>query len=94
MAEALQAHSGSVRVIGHTDNQPIRWSPRFPSNWHLSQERARAVMSLLKERSRAPERFSYEGRADTEPLGSNNTAAERALNRRVEIMLSGFQGGG
>lgn len=86
VAQALDALPGQVRVIGHTDNQPIR-SARFPSNWHLSQERASAVMALLKERARAPARYSSDGRADAEPLGPNTTAAQRALNRRVEIVL-------
>ena len=86
VAQALDALPGQVRVIGHTDNQPIR-SARFPSNWHLSQERAVAVMALLKEKARAPTRYSADGRADSEPLGSNATPAQRALNRRVEIVL-------
>jgi type VI secretion system protein ImpK len=86
VAQALDTLPGQIRVIGHTDNQPIR-SARFPSNWHLSQERAAAVMALLKESARVPARYSADGRADAEPLGPNATAAQRALNRRVEIVL-------
>lgn len=93
VAEALEAQPGQVRVIGHTDNQPIR-STRFPSNWHLSKERAQSVMALLKEKSRAPARYSADGRADAEPLGPNTTAAQRALNRRVEIVLATSPAGG
>lgn len=93
VAEALDALPGPVRVIGHTDNQPIR-STRFPSNWHLSQERARAVMTLLKEKARSPARYSADGRADAEPLGPNTTVAQRALNRRVEIVLAAPPAGG
>jgi len=92
VAEALEALPGQVRVIGHTDNQPIR-SARFPSNWHLSQERARVVMTLLKEKARAPDRYSADGRADAEPIGPNTTPAQRALNRRVEIVLSAPKAG-
>ncbi len=93
VAEALETQPGLVRVIGHTDNQPIR-SARFPSNWHLSQDRAKAVMMLLKEKSRTPARYSSDGRADAEPLGPNSTAAQRALNRRVEIVLATAPAGG
>jgi type VI secretion system protein ImpK len=93
VAEALDGMPGQVRVIGHTDNQPIR-STRFPSNWHLSQERARAVTTLMKERSRSPARYSADGRADAEPLGPNTTAAQRALNRRIEIVLTAPPAGG
>ena len=72
-------------IAGHTDNQPIR-SARFPSNWHLSQERALAVQRLLGA-SVKPERMKAEGRAESEPVAGNATPADRAKNRRVEITL-------
>jgi type VI secretion system protein ImpK len=87
IADALAQVSGSVLVTGHTDNQPIARSARFPSNWHLSEERARSVRALLVARKVAPERIRAEGRADAEPLVANDTPANRALNRRVEITL-------
>ena len=86
IAEALNAVSGHVQISGHTDNQPIR-SARFPSNWHLSQERARSVMQLLAQKVTPASRFSAEGRAEAEPVAPNDTAANRARNRRVEITL-------
>ncbi|MEO7007638.1 MAG: type VI secretion system protein TssL, long form, partial [Caldimonas sp.] len=82
---ALQATPGQILITGHTDNQPIR-SLRYPSNWHLSQERATAVKALLADTVK-PERMRAEGRADAEPVDSNATAAGRAKNRRVEITL-------
>ena len=85
IAEALNSVPGQVQVTGHTDNRPIR-SVRFPSNWHLSQERARSVLQLLAEKLPGA-RLSAEGRADAEPVDSNDTPAERARNRRVEITL-------
>ena len=85
IAEALNTVPGRVQVTGHTDNQPIR-SVRFPSNWHLSQERARSVAQLLGEKVAAA-RLSAEGRADGEPITGNDTAEGRARNRRVEIAL-------
>ena len=42
LIEKVKAAPGNVLVIGHSDNQPIR-SLRFPSNWHLSKERADSV---------------------------------------------------
>jgi len=78
-------------VTGHTDNQPIR-SLRYPSNWHLSQERAAAVKDLLASRV-PPARLKAEGRADSEPVLDNSTPANRARNRRVEITLSAAQNG-
>lgn len=86
IAEALARVGGDVLVTGHTDNTPMRTS-RFPSNWHLSEERARAVRDLIVAGGVPAERVRAEGRADGEPLVSNDTAAHRALNRRVEITL-------
>ena len=85
IADALNGVPGKVLITGHTDNQPIR-SARFPSNWHLSQERARTVRDLLASRV-APARLSAEGRADAEPIAPNDSPADRARNRRVEITL-------
>ncbi len=82
---ALNQVPGAVLIAGHTDNQPIR-SLRFPSNWHLSKERAARAKALLGSFVK-PERISAEGRADTEPLADNATAEGRARNRRVEVTL-------
>jgi type VI secretion system protein ImpK len=46
IADAIVRVGGNVLVTGHTDNTPIR-SARFPSNWHLSEERARTVRDLM-----------------------------------------------
>lgn len=86
VAAALNQVPGPVLISGHTDNQPIR-SVRFPSNWHLSKERAESVRKLLASTVK-PERLTAEGRADTEPVADNGSAESRARNRRVEIMLS------
>jgi type VI secretion system protein ImpK len=86
IAAALARVPGRVVVSGHTDNVPIR-TARFPSNWHLSQERAIAVRDLVAHSGVAAERVHAEGRADGEPLAPNDTPASRALNRRVEITL-------
>ena len=87
IADALAQVSGNVLVTGHTDSQPIARSARFPSNWHLTEERARTVRDLLVARKVAAERIRAEGRADAEPVVANDTAANRAMNRRVEITL-------
>lgn len=86
IADALAQVSGAVLVTGHTDSQPIR-SARFPSNWHLSEERARTVRDLLVARKVAADRIASEGRADGEPVVPNDTVGNRALNRRVEVTL-------
>ena len=91
IADALALAGGQVLVTGHTDSSPIR-SARFPSNWHLSQERASSVRNLLVARKVPAERVTSEGRADSEPVAGNDSAANRALNRRVEITLIALRG--
>lgn len=86
VAAALNQVQGHVLISGHSDNQPIR-TLRFPSNWHLSKERAESVRKLLATKVPAT-RLSAEGRAETEPVADNSTAEGRATNRRVEITLT------
>ena len=87
IARALARVPGRVVVLGHTDNQPLNRLGRFQSNWHLSQERAKAVARDLAGFSTDASRFTSEGRADSEPIAPNDTAEGRARNRRVEIVL-------
>lgn len=89
IGEALATLPGQVLIAGHTDSQPIR-TLRFPSNWHLSQERADVVRKALAELV-PPARLRAEGRADSEPIADNGTAEGRARNRRVEITLFNAQ---
>lgn len=86
IAAALEQLKGVVRVVGHTDDRPIR-SLRYPSNWHLSQERAAKVASLLSLDLSAPQRVESDGVGDAEPIASNESPEGRARNRRVEITL-------
>jgi type VI secretion system protein ImpK len=86
IAEALNQVGGAVLVTGYTDNTPIQ-TARFPSNWHLSQERADVVRRMLEGRLATPNRVKSEGRADAEPVAPNDTPANQARNRRVVITL-------
>lgn len=86
VAAALQQASGQIQVIGHTDSQFER-SARFPSNWELSVERARAVRDALRAMGISEARLRYDGRADTEPLAAADAGQAAAHNGRVEIVL-------
>lgn len=78
---------GQIAVAGHTDDIPIN-TPRYRSNWELSTSRATSVVhELLRSGEMPPERFVLEGYADTQPLTTNDTAGNRARNRRVEIII-------
>jgi len=86
IGKAIDQVAGRVLVVGHSDNVPIH-TIQFPSNWELSRARAVNVMNELAKQIRDPNRMSPEGRADTEPMAPNDTKANRALNRRVEIFV-------
>ena len=85
IAQALASTPGSVVITGHTDNVPIR-TLRFPSYWHLSQERAEAVRQDLAQNVPG-NRLRADGRADAEPVAENGKPAGRARNRRVVVTL-------
>jgi chemotaxis protein MotB len=78
--------SHPITVEGHTDNVPIS-SAQFPSNWELSTARATAVVRYLIRHGVGRQRLAAAGYADTHPVATNATAAGRALNRRVEIVI-------
>ncbi|NWA02520.1 DotU family type VI secretion system protein [Pseudomonas gingeri] len=87
IGDALKTVPGDVVVVGHTDNLRPSLSSRFASNFDLSTARAKTVARLLAERTGAPERYRSEGRGETEPLVANDSAANRARNRRVDITV-------
>lgn len=85
--DVLLNTEGRIAVAGHTDNVPIN-TRRYRSNWELSTSRATSVVhELLAPGDLSSERFVLEGYADTRPLVPNNSAANRAKNRRVEIIV-------
>jgi type VI secretion system protein ImpK len=85
MAAALRDTAGQVVVLGHTDSDSER-SARFPSNWELSVERARAVHDALLLFGVPTTRLRYDGRADTEPLAGGSKQAP-VHSGRIEIVL-------
>jgi type VI secretion system protein ImpK len=86
IARLLDQERGFIKVVGHTDSIPIK-SVRFPSNWHLSRERAKAVAELLKQGISKPDRLQVDGRAAEVPIAPNTTPDGRSKNRRVEILI-------
>lgn len=87
IADLVKDVPGIVRVSGHTDNQRID-SELYRSNWDLSSQRAVSVAQEMETvRGFSHQRLRVRGMADTEPLGPNDTAAQRSRNRRVEISI-------
>jgi chemotaxis protein MotB len=78
---------GKIGIEGHTDNIPVAGNG-FVSNWDLSAARALAVANEIFADTRIEQKkFEVVGRANTRPLVPNNTAANRSINRRVEIII-------
>jgi len=80
--------SGAITVSGHTDNVPIRSGGQYRSNWELSAARAASVAHELLAAGLDPARLMVSGHADTQPRVANDSPANRALNRRVDITFA------
>jgi chemotaxis protein MotB len=79
--------SNPLRVEGHTDNVPISGG-QFHNNWELSAARATAVLEQFLADGIPPRQLSMAGYADQHPIAPNTTADGRALNRRVEVVVT------
>jgi chemotaxis protein MotB len=87
IVSALARCEGDITVSGYTDDRPIT-SGRFRSNWDLSAARAVSVVhQLILEQKIDADRVMAAGHAETNPLVSNDTPENRAINRRVEIKI-------
>jgi chemotaxis protein MotB len=77
----------AIRVEGHTDDLPMR-SAVFASNWELSTARAtRVVQWLIEHAAVPPSQLSAAGYAEFRPRVPNDSAENRARNRRVDIVV-------
>lgn len=88
---ALAQETGQISVTGYTDNQPIH-TLRFPSNFELSQARARAAGAVMGQTVGDPARVMTSGMGAADPVADNATPAGRAQNRRIEIVLDHLSG--
>lgn len=87
LSEILIEMDRHIRILGHTDNVPIR-TAQFPSNWELSAGRAVMVVRIFTELYGVPiSHLSATGLADAKPIASNDTPEGRTKNRRVEIIV-------
>jgi type VI secretion system protein ImpK len=86
VAQAMNNVSGNILVVGYTDNVPMR-STRFASNYDLSLARAQSVKVQLQGHLQQPQRVTAEGRGEADPVAPNDSADNRARNRRVDITL-------
>jgi chemotaxis protein MotB len=74
-----------LEIEGHTDNVPIN-TEDFASNWELSFFRAYEVVKYyIYDRGFSPIRLTAKGFGEYRPIRPNDTAKDRAMNRRIEI---------
>jgi len=79
----------SILVEGHTDNDPYRGQSQVRDNWDLSVMRATNVVKILTTNaSLDPKRITAAGRGEFVPLVDNDGPANKAVNRRTEIILT------
>jgi outer membrane protein OmpA-like peptidoglycan-associated protein len=76
-----------IRIEGFTDSVGSN-----EHNQHLSEQRAQAVRQALIDKGIEANRIEIQGYGEEYPVATNNTAAGRQLNRRVEIIISGEDG--
>lgn len=89
LAETLKEQTfKEIRVEGHTDNIPMKGGV-YPSNWELSSARASDAVKFMISKGIDSKSIAAVGYADTHPLVANDTQANRAKNRRIEITIVG-----
>jgi len=87
LALILSDLPNDIRIEGHTDDVKIN-SVVYPSNWHLSVNRAlNTAYYLMQSESLSPEKLSIVGYSEFKPLAENISAEGRAKNRRVDIVI-------
>jgi outer membrane protein OmpA-like peptidoglycan-associated protein len=85
VAGIVSGHPGlRLAVEGHTDSVG---SDEY--NQQLSEDRGGAVRDYLTQQGMPASSVTSKGFGKTQPVASNDTAAGRQLNRRVEIVISG-----
>ncbi|MGI4759793.1 MAG: OmpA family protein [Janthinobacterium lividum] len=89
LATVLQEQKDvNVVVEGHTDNVPMRGTGAIQDNWDLSALRATDIARLLTSSGVEPSRITASGRSQYVPVAANDTAPNKALNRRTDIILT------
>jgi chemotaxis protein MotB len=87
IAEVLKSIDNTIQINGYTDNVPIGPGGIFKSNLYLSSFRADAVADYFASLGILRSRLFPAGRGDQDFIATNDTAAGRAQNRRVEIVV-------
>lgn len=88
VAAVLNRYDQSIiDVVGHADSDGAD-----DYNLNLSRQRASSVAQALVSRNVLADRLYVDGRGESAPIASNDTAEGKAQNRRVEILIRPFRG--
>lgn len=86
VAAIIKNRNYPITLNGHTDDAPARATGR-KNNWHISAERALAVLLFLAGKGVKPDRLAAFGLAGFRPMVPNTTPQHRRLNNRVEMVM-------
>jgi chemotaxis protein MotB len=90
LSTIIAANNYQIEVAGHTDNFPVS-NPAYPTNWELSAARAaRVARYLIQYGNLEPGRFTVIGHSYYQPTVANDSLANKAKNRRVEIIITRY----
>ncbi len=89
LASELGTIPYQIVVAGYSDNVPIgsELAERYPTNWELAGARSARVVAVLQEAGLHEDQLLAVSFGANDPLGSNDTPAGRAQNRRIEIRI-------
>ncbi len=78
-----------IDVSGHTDDVPLIFGSRFRDNWDLAAARASSVVQSIEATALVTaNRMQAVSFGESQPIEPNDTAAGRAKNRRIEIVIN------
>jgi chemotaxis protein MotB len=87
IAKALaETTDARFQVEGHTDSDPVKNTKEFPTNWHLGADRAINVAAAMTAAGFPAERISAASYGATQPVAENDTAENKKMNRRIELV--------
>ena len=87
LADILSTVPNQITIDGHTDNVAIK-NGMFESNWHLSTERALNIAYSMMQKGLKEQNVAVRGYGSQRPKETNSTEEGKAINRRVELIIS------
>ncbi len=78
-----------IEIAGHTDSVlTTETKVNYPTNWHLAHARAVSVLMVFEEAKIKKDILTAVSYADAKPIADASTNEGKAMNRRVEIVIT------